>query len=236
MPQSFVALSFTRHLVIAASLLFGGTYVNEGLCHGRLVAWKDDKGFGFIQTSGQKVDIFLHISELKDSTRRPKVGDTIYYYPVIKGDKISARNAFILGARKRPSDRHGSSSKHSTKGLPVPWNLVGLLMLLPVTGAITLLISIGQWIPCFLYPGMSLIAFAAYSEDKRRAQQDKWRISEDNLHLLEMMGGWPGGLIAQCIFRHKSSKDSYQRTFWAIVILHQIGWLFWLLFGRTLIR
>ena len=81
---------------------------------------------------------------------------------------------------------------------------------------------------------MSLITLAAYSKDKRRAQQDKWRMPESNLHFLELLGGWPGGLIAQRTFCHKSSKQSYQREFGAIVTLHQIGWLIcliWQSFG-----
>ena len=101
--------------------------MDRGLCHGTLVTWKDEPGFGFIQTPGQKSDIFLHISELKDSTRRPKVGDTIYYYRVIKEGKISDRNAFILGDRKHPNDRQASSSKTAITELAMPWKELGVL-------------------------------------------------------------------------------------------------------------
>jgi len=34
------------------------------------------------------------------------------------------------------------------------------------------------------------------------------------------MGGWPGALIAQKTFRHKSKKREFQTVFWATVVLN----------------
>ncbi|HSH15989.1 MAG TPA: DUF1294 domain-containing protein [Verrucomicrobiae bacterium] len=47
------------------------------------------------------------------------------------------------------------------------------------------------------------------------------RVSEANLHLLELLGGWPAALLAQRRLRHKCSKGSYQFMFWLIVLGHQ---------------
>ncbi len=67
----------------------------------------------------------------------------------------------------------------------------------------------------------STMTFLAYRSDKRRAELGQWRIPESTLHLLELLGGWPGAFLAQRIFRHKTSKLSYQGVFWGIVILYQ---------------
>ncbi|MEY4768187.1 MAG: hypothetical protein RL637_826 [Pseudomonadota bacterium] len=67
---------------------------------GKLKQWDDEKGFGFIQIeNSQGRDVFLHISEVKNSTRRPMVGDIILYQlsTDAKG-KIKATNASIKGA------------------------------------------------------------------------------------------------------------------------------------------
>ena len=63
--------------------------------------------------------------------------------------------------------------------------------------------------------------YAAYANDKRRAKAGEWRWPEALLHLLEFLGGWPGAFLAQRWVRHKSSKVSYQATFWLIVLLYQ---------------
>ncbi|MDC0088108.1 DUF1294 domain-containing protein [Akkermansiaceae bacterium] len=67
----------------------------------------------------------------------------------------------------------------------------------------------------------SLLAYIQISSDKKKAQADQWRTPETQLHLIELLGGWPGSFIAQRRFRHKTSKNSYQSTFWFIVIAYQ---------------
>lgn len=71
---------------------------------------------------------------------------------------------------------------------------------------------------------MSFFCFLYYRFDKKRAVNSGYRVPEIRLHLIELLGGWPGGLIAQQIYRHKTKKKSYQLTFWLIVILHFIIW------------
>lgn len=69
--------------------------------------------------------------------------------------------------------------------------------------------------------GINLLTYASYASDKRRARTNGWRIPEGNLHLLELLGGWPAAWIAQRRLRHKVSKQSYQTMFWLILLVHQ---------------
>lgn len=78
-----------------------------------------------------------------------------------------------------------------------------------------------------IYAAMSALAIALYAADKRRARLDAWRISETTLHVVELLGGWPGALLAQRVFRHKLQKAGYMLIFWAIVALHGCGWAWW---------
>jgi len=70
--------------------------------------------------------------------------------------------------------------------------------------------------------GMSGLTFLTYRTDKRRAEAGEWRIPESTLHLWDLLGGWPGGFLAQRIFRHKTSKTCFQVFFWGIIVLHQV--------------
>ena len=65
------------------------------------------------------------------------------------------------------------------------------------------------------------LTYWVYARDKRRAGQGGRRVPEVRLHLLELLGGWPGGFLAQRRLRHKCSKGSYQFVFWLIVLLWQ---------------
>lgn len=69
---------------------------------------------------------------------------------------------------------------------------------------------------------LSVLAFLAYGSDKRRAEAEKRRVPEATLHVVALLGGWPGAFLAQQAFRHKTSKLSFQFVFWIIVLLHQL--------------
>ena len=70
---------------------------------------------------------------------------------------------------------------------------------------------------------LSLVAFVAYGFDKRRAQKDGRRVPEKTLHLMALFGGWPGALIGQKVFRHKTQKIGFRIVFWLCVALHLIA-------------
>lgn len=57
-----------------------------------------------------------------------------------------------------------------------------------------------------LVASMSLTSFVAYGVDKRWAAIGGRRVRERTLHLLGLLGGWPGGLVARRYFRHKTQK------------------------------
>lgn len=81
--------------------------------------------------------------------------------------------------------------------------------------------------PLLIYLSMSFICFFAYAIDKYTARKRRVRVSEKWLHLLELLGGWPGGLLAQIILRHKNRKLSYQMEFLLIVFIHFLVWFFY---------
>lgn len=65
---------------------------------------------------------------------------------------------------------------------------------------------------------LSFVAFICYGIDKRNAIKGRWRVSEKTLHLWAVIGGWPGALVAQKIFRHKTQKRSFIMMLWLGII------------------
>ncbi len=80
-------------------------------------------------------------------------------------------------------------------------------------------LSLPWWMPA-LYGALSLVAFTAYGIDKAAARGGRQRISEQALLVLGLIGGWPGALLAQQLFRHKTRKRSFRRAFWGTVVIN----------------
>ena len=74
-----------------------------------------------------------------------------------------------------------------------------------------------------LYYGASLITYSCYARDKTAALNTRRRTPEPALHLMSLLGGWPGALIAQVHLRHKTRKPSFLVEYWFTVILNCIA-------------
>ncbi|MFJ2692835.1 DUF1294 domain-containing protein [Pseudomonas sp. NPDC087336] len=112
--------------------------------------------------------------------------------------------------------------------------MFALLCALPLFGSVSLWLLGVSLIPLAAYGIVSVLAFLLYWRDKRKARLDHWRTPENVLHALEFAGGWPGALLAQQVFRHKTRKVSFQLVFWIIVLLHQVFWIDRLFLGAQL--
>ena len=68
------------------------------------------------------------------------------------------------------------------------------------------------------YALLSALTFLVYGIDKSAAQRQAWRVPEANLHLLALLGGWPGATLAQQWLRHKSQKAEFRFVHWLVVL------------------
>jgi len=192
---------------------------------GKLTLWKDNEGFGFIkpENSNSTKEVFIHISALPATSRRPQIGDVINYCLNFdaKNKKWAATNATIEGASP-------ISQAWSLKSTWL-WATVALVFLFCLVGAIRFFIKtpILGFIPLLAYLMVNPVIFLVYGLDKYRAARGLWRIPESTLHLFELAGGWAGGFVAQQLWHHKTVKVSYQIVFWTIVTLHGLFWAYW---------
>lgn len=186
---------------------------------GKITSWKDDQGFGFITPNGGGEPVFLHIKAFTRRGRRPVEGLIVTYEHATdaKGRARAESVAFVASTKSRVAAAGGKSSG---RGLP----LLAVLFFVFVGAA-----ALAGKLPLAvvgLYAGASLLAFVVYAWDKSAAQGGHWRTAENTLHMIALFGGWPGALVAQRVLRHKSSKASFQATFWATVLVNcgVLGW------------
>jgi uncharacterized membrane protein YsdA (DUF1294 family) len=99
------------------------------------------------------------------------------------------------------------------------------VVFLVIVGDLTVLGRIPLQVP-IIYTLMSLVTFIAYAYDKSSARNRRWRTQERTLHFMSLFGGWPGALIAQRLFRHKSAKMEFLVIFWLSVVVNcaLLGW------------
>lgn len=202
------------------------------LYEGIIKSWKEDKGFGFIQPNGGGKDIFIHIRDLKHSNYQPQQGDDICYKAVADKDgKMRAYDAFIKGQeisqqyRKKSFKTNQLQEQNKRREYRLGTLPILVIAMIPFVFSALLIKERHNFIPFFTYLILSLLTFIVYAFDKTKAHRNEWRVSESTLHLLELMGGWPGALITQRVIRHKNKKTSFQMIFWIIVIIHIAIWL-----------
>ena len=57
---------------------------------------------------------------------------------------------------------------------------------------------------------ITIVTFAAYGIDKRKAIKNQWRIPERVLISLAFLGGFLGAIAGMSIFRHKTKHTSFR--------------------------
>lgn len=186
---------------------------------GKITEWDDERGFGFVVPNGGGERAFLHVRSVRRTRRRPVVGDLVTWEATKDAqgrlqahavDFVSLRNA-------RPAREAGDSRwPRAATGASV----LILIALAYLSGKLPAAVALAFGV-------FSALSFMAYWKDKVAAKHGTWRTPEQSLHLLDFLDGWPGGLIAQQLFHHKTVKQSFQVGFWFSVVANVIAirWL-----------
>jgi cold shock CspA family protein len=67
---------------------------------GKVKAWKDEKGFGFIVPNAGGPEVFLHISSFLQRRKRPSIGDLVTYeISLEEPNRPNAKNVLFVGDR-----------------------------------------------------------------------------------------------------------------------------------------
>ncbi len=192
---------------------------------GKIVDWNDNRGFGFIVPEGGGDRVFVHIKAFRPGQARPRGGELVDYVPTTD-DKDRRRADDVIFTKARAG---GGRTATAGRGS-------GLFTVL-MAFAVAFLVLLGwlaftgraDWAVTLVYLVMSAVSFVVYASDKAAAPAGGRRVPENTLHLLSLLGGWPGALIAQRLLSHKTRKAGFQALFWLTVALNLAALAWYLL-------
>ena len=186
---------------------------------GRLTSWNDDRGFGFIAPIEGDQEVFVHIKAFGPRSGRPQVNEVLWYEVELGPQgKKRAKNVEVVRRSTRNEEYYEPSAPRGA----------ATLIVIPAFILLYVIVAIIWQPPLFLlgiYVVASFITYLVYAIDKLAARQGARRTHETTLHLLSIVGGWPGALLAQQRLRHKSIKLKFRRVFWTTVILNVAGFV-----------
>jgi uncharacterized membrane protein YsdA (DUF1294 family)/cold shock CspA family protein len=180
---------------------------------GRIAKWNDERGFRFISPSEGGGSVFVHITSFPRSDRRPGVNEAVSYTLTFDSHGRPQANdvRFVIGTRSASPARRESAAP--------------ITLAISFLAAVTALVASGRlemsWL--VLYYGASIVTYGVYARDKTAAQNAGRRVPESTLHLMSLVGGWPGALIAQVLLRHKTRKTSFLIGYWLTVIVNCVA-------------
>ena len=186
---------------------------------GKITDWKDDKGFGFVIPNGGGPRAFVHIKSFSNRQRRP-VGNELVTYELTSDTRGRPQGVNIAFVGDRPSSRPTITPGPGVVAMGFSAIFLAFVVGAVATGNLPFAVLV-------VYLIASCVAYLAYVFDKAASVKKQWRTQESTLHLLSLVGGWPGAMLAQRTLRHKTQKQSFQVTYWVTVALNcaALGWL-----------
>ncbi|QQR36538.1 DUF1294 domain-containing protein [Devosia oryziradicis] len=190
---------------------------------GELIQWNNKGGYGFVRDDTGR-DYYVHISNITGG--RPHLGDRLAFDTAL-GRKGRPSAVAVTITDTTPAPRPATLREIKQPAPGVSRYKLGLRTAAATLMTLLILWAIAsdrapQWLG-LLYAGMGAGSALLYRFDKLYALTGKYRVSETNLHVVDLSFGIIGGLAAQEVYRHKTVKPRFVATTWGIALLHTLG-------------
>ncbi|NKG35169.1 DUF1294 domain-containing protein [Acinetobacter junii] len=193
---------------------------------GRLVEWFDDKGYGFIQPNDKHKDrVFLHIKDFARTGPRPLVGCALEYLVILdeRGRYRAQQVSYLKAAQVFEHKPKPSDAKPAKR-----WTAMQIAIV--IYTVFMVIASFSKLLPPYTLLFVSLmnvLSYWLYAQDKEAAQLGNRRIPEQTLHIVDSLGGWCAGWLAQQKLRHKTQKQPFRKIYFCTIVFHilLICWL-----------
>ncbi len=196
---------------------------------GKLVEWNDAKGFGYVLPNAGGMKFFDHMNDFINRQRRPESDDLITFE---MGRDKSGRTCAINVALVPTPQQHVQLEQQAQQravARSAAYYFAGLWILLLCIATVARQLP---WIFTIAIIVLSAVTYGVYSGDKHAARTGRRRTPENTLHLLALIGGWPGAAVAQQRLNHKTAKQSFRGVYW-LTVFANCAVMFWLFSSDT---
>ncbi len=177
---------------------------------GRLKDWNEEQGIGIITVADSKDDILF---ELKDfiANHQPHLGEMLIcsLRPTLGGR--------LQAFRVQPTGLVMGDFRFN-RLQTLDWLLAGLPFIF------SLLAAIFSLIPLLAYLVFSAASMMTIYQDHNK-KTGRFSVPDWQLLVAELLGGWPGSLVAQVALNHHCPTREYQLLATPIRYLHMVIWL-----------
>ncbi len=195
---------------------------------GNIKSYNDEKGFGFIETDDNN-SLFFHISEYRPP-RKPLINERVVFQlgtdnqgrtqaKQVQSEEFIKQKQAEYQQRQQRREQRQAQQESFQQGQRFKLIIACVFYLLLIALAVWQYLS---WFLVIWYMLIASITFILYAKDKNSAEKGKWRTPESTLHILALVGGWVGAMLAQTYLRHKSQKAEFRIVYYFTVIINLI--------------
>lgn len=167
---------------------------------GTISQWHGNRGYGYIMVDDQNTQIKFHLYDLDAFGQTPRISERVRF-------KLSKDQNGELRAVK------------VERTLILNFSFAVTIWFLTVLVASIILLDY-PLLMGMLYVAMSALSYAVYAFDKHAMHENRWRVPTATYHLLSLLGGWPGAMLAQSILHHKYNDFGFKGLFWLTVLVN----------------
>ncbi len=173
-----------------------------------IIDWDPETGSGYLGLDeGEKI-LALNVLDFTSFHRRPGVGDRVLYESTFDENyNPVAKNAKLLRAR----------GLYHNMGTAWP----SLFLILPIVAFLVAPLPASGWFFIAFLFLMSATTYMLYHCKEFRRNGIKKMQPDSVLHFCEMLGGWPGAILAQRRLEEEQPDRRYQVFLWISVFLWQ---------------
>lgn len=165
---------------------------------GTISRWHDKSGYGYIKADDQGAQIKFHLYDLDSYGQPPRVNERVKFHLSL--------------------DDHGElRAVNVERAVIVNFSLaIAVWFMTVLVGSVVLLGF--PLISLTLYVAVSIISYIIYAMDKQALHNGGWRVPTITFHIVSLMGGWVGSLLAQSVLHHKYTELGFKSVFWLTVL------------------